>query len=141
MADHATCEQASRSEKFLRALTTNGYALGDPSFPTDSLLEALLLTAVDQADRLAALERTLTDTLSTAYDNYDPIVAQLSEVRREIARMRTGCAAELADRDRLWCEALLSPAAGHGQEGLDYVQATLAAFAKLCEPKDREPSW
>ena len=58
-------------------------------------------------DRLTTLENTLEHALNAAYDNYDPIVAQLSELRREIAGMHGDRETELADRDRLWCEAII----------------------------------
>ncbi len=132
-------EQAHRSEMFLRTLVANGYVLGDPSFHTEGLLEALLLTVVDQANRLAVLETALEAALETAYRNYDPIVGQLSEVRREIARMRTERQTALADRDRLWCETLRTVDWG-ANDGPRYVQATLAKFAELCQKGDL-PSW
>lgn len=130
-----TPEQTSRSLSFLRALATNEYILGDPSFPTDRLLEALLLTVVDQATRLASLETTVEGALNAAYVNYDPIVAQLSEVRREIVRMRADRVAEMADRDRLWCETLLRT--------LDIrdAQTVLAKFNKLRKPEGKKSSW
>ncbi len=127
MPDRETDERALRDEKLLRALVKNGYILSDPSFNMEGLFEALLLTAVDHADRLAALETTLEHALDAAYVNYDPVVAQLSEVRREIGRMQTNRSTELADRDRLWCEALLSVK----HDGLEYAQAVLAKFNEL----------
>ncbi len=142
--EHTTPEHLVRCLAFMRALVENsGERLPvDPDFPSGSqarLTEALLRTAVAQADRLETLETTLESALAVAYDNYDPIVAQLSEVRREIARMHADRSTVLADRDRLWCEALLLVDWGVN-DGLKYVQAVLKRFDEL-HLKDDRPSW
>ena len=127
-------KRADKDLSFLRIKIAIGNFLDDP----DKLHKALLSTVVDQAERLETLETTLESVLIAAFDNYDPIVAQLSEVRQEIARMRTDRSTVLADRDGLWCRALATVDWGVN-DGLGFMQAVLAKFNEL-RLKDDRPS-
>ncbi len=123
-------EQADKDLSFLRIKIATERFMDDP----DRLHKTLLSVVVDHADRLETLELAL----AVAYDNYDPIVAQLSEVRREIGRMQTAQKTKLADRDGLWCRALATVDWGVN-DGLGFVQAVLARFNEL-RLKDDRPS-
>ena len=55
----------------------------------DDVLVAMLQSTVELADRLAELEARVDGALNAAYVNYDPLVNQLSELRRELAKVRS----------------------------------------------------
>ena len=98
----------------------------DPTKITDILNE--------QAGRLTKLETRVDGALNAAFVNYDPLVGQLSELRREFAKVLMSREA-LADRDRLWCKALIEILLVKldTQEGCRVAMGTLGAVLKRFE--------
>ena len=81
----------------------------------------------DLTDRLAELEVKVDGALNAAYVNYDPLVSQLSELRREFAGLMA-TREVLADRDREWCKALILALGDVDSDGITYMSRVLARF-------------